>query len=92
MIDEGPDAFPNPESFTPPTREGFCELHDLVKPLERAPANSRRFIDAVPTPVLRVWSVDGDPPLVFREAVVDQGDRPAHWPRPQYDPARVGLG
>jgi hypothetical protein len=32
MMDEGPQAFPNPESFAPPTREGFYELHDLVKP------------------------------------------------------------
>jgi hypothetical protein len=31
MMDEGPQAFPNPESFAPPTREGFYELHDLVK-------------------------------------------------------------
>jgi hypothetical protein len=32
IIDEGPQTFPKPESFTPPTREGFYELHDLVKP------------------------------------------------------------
>jgi hypothetical protein len=32
MIDVGPQTFPNPDSFAPPTREGFYELHDLVKP------------------------------------------------------------
>ncbi len=32
IIDEGPQTFPNPESFTPPTREAFYELHDLMKP------------------------------------------------------------
>lgn len=32
MIDEGPQAFPEPGSFAPPTREGFYELHDLVTP------------------------------------------------------------
>jgi hypothetical protein len=30
LIDEGPEAFPNPESFTAPAREGFYELHDMV--------------------------------------------------------------
>ena len=32
LIDQGPQAFPNPDSFVPPTREGFYELHDLLKP------------------------------------------------------------
>ncbi len=32
--------------------------------------------------------VPGDPPPVFREAVVDQGDRPPYRPRPQHGPAR----
>ena len=32
MIDEGPQSFPNPAAFTPPTREGFYELHDVLKP------------------------------------------------------------
>jgi hypothetical protein len=29
MMEEGPQTFPNPANFTPPTREGFYELHDL---------------------------------------------------------------
>ena len=32
LIDQGPQAFPNPDAFTLPTREGFYELHDLLKP------------------------------------------------------------
>jgi hypothetical protein len=32
MVGEGPEAFPRPDTFTPPTREGFYELHDVVKP------------------------------------------------------------
>jgi hypothetical protein len=32
MIDEGPQTFPNPETFTPPTRQAFYELHDVLKP------------------------------------------------------------
>jgi hypothetical protein len=28
LVEEGPDAFPNPDAFTPPTRDGFYELHD----------------------------------------------------------------
>jgi len=28
-IDKGPGAFPNPDSFSPPTRDGFYELHDV---------------------------------------------------------------
>jgi hypothetical protein len=31
MVDEGPGAFPRPDAFTPPKREGLYELHDLVK-------------------------------------------------------------
>jgi hypothetical protein len=31
IIDEGPDSFPNPGSFAPPTREATYELHDLVR-------------------------------------------------------------
>ncbi|HKC77735.1 MAG TPA: hypothetical protein VKB70_05035 [Gaiellaceae bacterium] len=30
MIDQGPGAFPNPDNFTEPTREGFYELHHVV--------------------------------------------------------------
>jgi len=30
FIDEGPAAFPNPENFTEPTRDGFYELHHVV--------------------------------------------------------------
>ena len=30
LIDEGPGAFPNPDTFTEPTREGFYELHHVV--------------------------------------------------------------
>ncbi len=31
LIDQGPDAFPNPGAFTPPTRDGFYELHDVIQ-------------------------------------------------------------
>jgi hypothetical protein len=30
-IERGPQAFPNPGAFTPPTRDGFYELHHLVE-------------------------------------------------------------
>jgi hypothetical protein len=30
LIEEGPDAFPNPTSFAMPTRDGFYELHDIL--------------------------------------------------------------
>ena len=32
LIEQGPDAFPNPENFTMPTRDGFYELHHVVSP------------------------------------------------------------
>ena len=32
LIDAGPQSFPDPESFSPPTRDGFYELHDVVTP------------------------------------------------------------
>jgi hypothetical protein len=32
IMEEGTQAFPNPEAVAPPTREAFYELHDLVKP------------------------------------------------------------
>jgi hypothetical protein len=32
LIDQGPDAFPNPGNFTEPTRDGFYELHHVVSP------------------------------------------------------------
>jgi hypothetical protein len=31
MMSQGPQAFPNPDNFTPPTRDGFYELHHVVK-------------------------------------------------------------
>jgi hypothetical protein len=31
LIDQGPQAFPNPDAFAEPTREGFYELHHLVR-------------------------------------------------------------
>jgi hypothetical protein len=30
LIEQGPDAFPNPDGFTMPSRDGFYELHDVV--------------------------------------------------------------
>ena len=30
LIDEGPSAFPDPDNFTQPTRDGFYELHDVI--------------------------------------------------------------
>jgi hypothetical protein len=30
LVDQGPEAFPNPGSFAPPSRDGFYELHDVV--------------------------------------------------------------
>jgi hypothetical protein len=32
LIEQGPDAFPNPDNFTQPTRDGFYELHHVVSP------------------------------------------------------------
>ena len=32
LIDEGPSAFPDPDAFDMPTRDGFYELHDVVQP------------------------------------------------------------
>jgi hypothetical protein len=31
LIDQGPETFPRPDTFAPPTREATYELHDLVK-------------------------------------------------------------
>lgn len=31
MMSQGPQAFPNPDNFTPPTRDGFYDLHRVVK-------------------------------------------------------------
>jgi hypothetical protein len=39
LIDQGPDAFPNPGAFTQPTRDGFYELHDV---LQQASATATR--------------------------------------------------
>ena len=30
LVEEGPGAFPNPDNFTEPTRDGFYELHHVV--------------------------------------------------------------
>lgn len=30
LMEQGPSAFPNPDNFTPPTRDGFYELHHVV--------------------------------------------------------------
>ncbi len=30
LVEAGPSAFPNPDAFTMPTRDGFYELHDVV--------------------------------------------------------------
>ena len=32
LIDAGPQTFPNPDAFRPPTREAFYELHDVMRP------------------------------------------------------------
>jgi hypothetical protein len=40
----------------------------------------------------RGGAVGGDPPLVFREAAVDQGDRPAHRSRSQHDRRALRSG
>ena len=31
LIEQGPEAFPNPGNFTEPTRDGFYELHHVVR-------------------------------------------------------------
>ena len=31
LIEQGPQAFPNPDTFTEPTRDGFYELHHVVR-------------------------------------------------------------
>jgi len=31
LVEQGPGAFPNPDTFTQPTRDGFYELHHVVK-------------------------------------------------------------
>jgi hypothetical protein len=30
LIDQGPQAFPNPDAFTQPRRDGFYELHNVI--------------------------------------------------------------
>ena len=30
LIDQGPQAFPNPDNLAPPARDGFYELHNVV--------------------------------------------------------------
>jgi len=31
LIEQGPQAFPNPDNVTEPTRDGFYELHHVVR-------------------------------------------------------------
>jgi hypothetical protein len=31
LVEQGPQSFPNPENFTEPTRDGFYELHHVVR-------------------------------------------------------------
>jgi hypothetical protein len=31
IVDQGPQAFPSPDTFTEPTRDGFYELHHVVR-------------------------------------------------------------
>jgi hypothetical protein len=31
MVEQGPQAFPNPDNFTMPTRDGFYDLHHVVR-------------------------------------------------------------
>ena len=31
LMDQGPQAFPSPDSFEPPSRDGFYELHHVVE-------------------------------------------------------------
>jgi hypothetical protein len=31
LVEQGPSAFPSPDAFTPPTRDGFYELHRVVR-------------------------------------------------------------
>ena len=31
LVEQGPSAFPNPGGFTPPSRDGFYELHHVVR-------------------------------------------------------------
>jgi hypothetical protein len=31
LIEQGPDAFPNPGNFAEPTRDGFYELHHFLR-------------------------------------------------------------
>jgi len=31
LLEQGPQAFPNPDNFTEPTRDGFYELHHVVQ-------------------------------------------------------------
>ena len=32
LMELGPNAFPDPDNFSPPTRDGFYELHHVVSP------------------------------------------------------------
>jgi hypothetical protein len=31
LMEAGPSAFPNPDTFAPPTRDEFYELHDVIQ-------------------------------------------------------------
>src|SRR5436190_12629110 len=43
LIEQGPQAFPNPDNVTEPTRDGFYELHHVVRWRER-PARLQRLV------------------------------------------------
>jgi len=30
LVDQGPSAFPNPDNFYPPSKDGFFELHNVI--------------------------------------------------------------
>jgi hypothetical protein len=36
LVDQGPAAFPNPDAFTEPSKDGFYELHNVVSPAHAA--------------------------------------------------------
>jgi hypothetical protein len=31
LVEQGPQAFPNPDNFAQPTRDGFYELHNVLR-------------------------------------------------------------
>jgi len=36
LVDQGPAAFPNPDAFTEPSKDGFYDLHHVVSPAHAA--------------------------------------------------------